>query len=82
MINQASPLVTQREVVVTATAQCDLSSSLLAADWEQYELMQTAYKTVGLGLEDKEELIGSEYSKLLTLEWVPGDGPLRGFIPL
>ena len=37
--------------------------------------MQTAYKTVGLDFEDKEELIGSEYPKLLRF----GDGPLRGF---
>ena len=52
--NQASLLVTQREVVMTATAH---SVTLLAAE-EQYELIQTAYKTVGLDFEGKEELIG------------------------
>ena len=45
--------------------------------------MQTAYKTVGLDFEDKEEFIGSEYPKLLRLESVPRRWPLaRLSIPL
>ena len=32
-----------------------------------YELMQSAYKTVGLDFEAKEEFIGSEYHPLLRL---------------
>ena len=59
------------------TAHYDPSSSTLATDLEQYELMQTAYKTVDLDFEDKEEFIGSEYPKLLRLESVPRRWPLR-----
>ena len=58
------------------TAHNHPSSSPLATDLEQYELMQTAYKAVGLDFEDKEEFIGSEYHKLLRLEAVPRRWPL------
>ena len=44
------------------TAHNDSSSSPLATDLEQYELMQSAYKAVGLDFEDKEEFVGSEHS--------------------
>ena len=65
------------------TALNDPSSSPLAADLEQYELMQTAYKAVGLDFADKEEFIGSEYHKPLRLEAVGGGWPLaRLSIPL
>ena len=65
------------------TAHNGPSSSPLATDLEQYELMQTAYKAVGLDFEDTEEFIGSEYHKLLRLEAVPRRWPLaRLFIPL
>ena len=58
------------------TAHNDPSSSPLATDLEQYELMQTAYKVVGLDFEDKKEFVGSEYHKLLRLESVSWRWPL------
>ena len=52
------------------TAEDDPSSLPLATDLEQYELMQTAYKAVGLDFEGKEELIGPEYDELLRVSWL------------
>ena len=37
--------------------------SSLAADAEQYELMQASYVAVGKDFHDQEDLIGAEYSK-------------------
>ena len=45
--------------------------SSLAADAEQYELMQASYGAVGKDFHDQEDLIGSEYNKLQKLELVP-----------
>ena len=50
--------------------------SSLAADAEQYELMQVSYAAVGKDFHDQEDLIGSEYSKLQKLEMVPERWPL------
>ena len=50
--------------------------SSLVADAEQYELMQIAYAAVGKNFNGKEDLIGSEYSKLQKLEMVPERWPL------
>ena len=50
--------------------------SSLAADAEQYELMQASYGAVGKDFHDQEDLIGSEYSKLQKLELVPERWPL------
>ena len=50
--------------------------SSLAADAEQYELMQASYAAVGKDFHDQEDLIGSEYSKLQKLELVPERWPL------
>ena len=50
--------------------------SSLAADAEQYELMQASYGAVGKDFHDQEDLIGSEYSKLQRLELVPERWPL------
>ena len=49
--------------------------SSLAADAEQYELMQASYGAVGKDFHDQEDLIGSEYSKLQRLELVPERWP-------
>ena len=51
----------------SSIATSDSGESSSESDW-QYELMQTACKAVGLDFEDKEELIGSEYHKLLRLD--------------
>ena len=51
-------------------------SSSLAADAEQYELMQASYVAVGKDFHDQEDLIGAEYSKLRKLELVPERWPL------
>ena len=50
--------------------------SSLAADAEQYELMQTLYAAVGKDFHGQEDLIGAEYSKLQKLELVPERWPL------
>ena len=50
--------------------------SSLAADAEQYELMQVSYVAVGKDFHDQEDLIGAEYSKLQKLELVPERWPL------
>ena len=50
--------------------------SSLAADAEQYELVQASYGAVGKDFHDQEDLIGSEYSKLQRLELVPERWPL------
>jgi len=64
-------------------ADDDPSSSSLATDLEQYELMQTAYTGVGVDFKEKEELLGPEYHKLLRVEAVPRRWPLaRLSIPL
>ena len=64
-------------------ADDDPSSSSLATDLEQYELMQTAYTGVGVDFKEKEELFGPEYHKLLRVEAVPRRWPLaRLSIPL
>ena len=55
-----------------------LPPSSLAADAEQYELMQASYGAVGKDFHDQEDLIGSEYSKLQKLELVPERWPRRG----
>ena len=84
MMNQASPPATLGESSSESdTADDDPSSSPLATDLKQYELMQTAYKAVGLDFEDKEDLIGPEYHKLLRQEAVLRRWPLaRLSIPL
>ena len=65
------------------TAHIDLSSSSLAADLQQYELMQNAYQAVGLDFERKKEFIGSEYHKLLeTRSGSPAIAPCETFHPL
>ena len=64
-------------------ADDDPSSSSLATDLEQYELMQTAYTGVGVDFKEKEELLGPEYHKLLRVEAVPREWHLaRLSIPL
>ena len=50
--------------------------SSLAADAEQYELMQTSYGAVGKDFHDQEDFIGSEHGKLQRLELVPERWPL------
>ena len=50
--------------------------SSLASDAEQYERMQASYVAVGRDFHDQEDLIGSGYSKLQTLELVPERWPL------
>ena len=60
---------------VSDSVQNDPPSSL-AADAEQYELMQTSYSAVGKDFHDQEDFIGSEYSKLQRLELVPERWPL------
>ena len=50
--------------------------SSLAADAEQYELMQASHGAVGKDFHDQEDLIGSEYGKLQKLELVPERWPL------
>ena len=60
---------------VSDSEQNDPPSSL-AADAEQYELMQTSYGAVGKDFNDQEDFIGSEYGKLQRLELVPERWPL------
>ena len=60
---------------VSDSEQNDPPSSL-AADAEQYELMQASYGAVGKDFHDQEDFIGSEYSKLQRLELVPERWPL------
>ena len=60
---------------VSDSEQNDPPSSL-AADAEQYELMQTSYGAVGKDFHDQEDFIGSEYRKLQRLELVPERWPL------
>ena len=60
---------------VSDSEQNDPPSSL-AADAEQYELMQASYGAVGKDFHDEEDFIGSEYSKLQRLELVPERWPL------
>ena len=60
---------------VSDSEQNDPPSSL-AADAEQYELMQTSYGAVGKDFHDQEDFIGSEYGKLQRLELVPERWPL------
>ena len=55
---------------VSDSEQNDPPSSL-AADAEQYELMQTSYRAVGKDFHDQGDFIGSEYGKLQRLEPVP-----------
>ena len=50
--------------------------SSLAADAEQYELMQASYVAAGKDFHDQEDLIESVYSKLQKLELVPERWPL------
>ena len=53
--------------------------SSLAADAEQYELMQTSYGAVDKDFHDQEDFIGSEYGKLQRdWSWFLRDGPWRG----
>ena len=59
------------------------SSSPLAEDLEQYELMKAAYLKVGQDFDTQEELLGEGYDKLLRFETVPRRWPLaRLSIPL
>ena len=60
---------------VSDSEQNDPPSSL-AADAEQYELMQASYGAVGKDFHDQEDFIRSEYSKLQRLELVPERWPL------
>ena len=71
--------------IATSDSGESSSETLPPRHWLQTwgNMRQTAYKAVGLDFEDKEELIGPEYHKLLKLEAVPRRWPLaRLSIPL
>lgn len=60
------------------TIQNDSSSSL-ASDSEQYELMQTAYAAVGRDFENKGEFIGQNITSSGDWSWSLNGGPLQDF---
>ena len=58
--SQLLPLVTLKKVTVSSETEQNESTSSLASDSEQYELMQAAYVEAGRDFKDKGAFIGLE----------------------